>query len=345
MLAKTHVVMPRCVVVSALPETAVPPIISRSLNWLLPVVVLGFALVIACVFLLRKGSEAGGFADPAAAKRERPAASVSVPKDFREEQALRRALLEWVEKDGLEALARIDVSWPAPLRNRLRRDMLEHHGIQAPLESLDWLARHPKIDGAGPLGVELTASLHSRAGEQAGSLEPWQTAFERLDRIASHGTVREHLAYLQSALTAMRSEGVAPFTAGEIRAMRLRPATKAVALASLGDLGGGLELLQPAGPDYPVAHLAAREWLTLGMVPLSLTETANRLLSFAEPGEEGPAQVVRTLRHPHLDRSLALWLRSHPAGPARDAMMEEIVADISLHDPSFARALLQESPP
>jgi hypothetical protein len=256
-------------------------------------------------------------------------------------QALRRELLAEVETHGLAALAKIDPTWPDSLRRSLRRQMLEHHGIHHPLESLDWLAEHPRVEGSGPLGVELSFSLHSRAGHQAGSSEPWQTAFQRLDRIATHGTQREHLAYLQSSLVAMRSAALLPFTAKEIHSMRLNPQTKAVALASLGDLRGGLDLLQPGGPDYAAAHLATREWLIFGRLPASFTETANRLLALAPPGQEGAAEVARSLRHPNLDRNIALWLRDQSAGPARDEVLGEIASDISISDPSFAKAILQ----
>ncbi len=136
----------------------------------------------------------------------------------------------------------------------------------------------------------------------------------------------------------MRSAGELPFTAKEIHSKQMRPEVKAVALASLGDLRGGLDLLRP---DYAAAHLATREWLTLGRLPISFSETANRLLAFAPPGEAGPAEVARSLRHPSLDRALALWLRSQPVGAPRDELLNEIAADISISDPSFARALLQ----
>jgi hypothetical protein len=52
-------------------------------------------------------------------------------------------------------------------------------------------------------------------------------------------------------------------------------------------------------------------------------------------------QVAQTLRHPSLDRAIAVWLRSHPAGPGRDEILNEIAAEIALSDPSFASALLQ----
>lgn len=262
------------------------------------------------------------------------------------EQALeiRRKLLTEVESKGLATLDMIDESWPETLRRSLRRDILEHHGMQHPLESLEWLAQHPKIEGSGPLGVELSFSLHARAGGEAGKAESWQQALGRLDRIATHGTAREHLAYLQTALAAMRTSALLPFSAKEINAMKLRPDAKAVALASLGDLRSGLDLLRPGGVDYPAAHLATREWLTMGKAPLSLSETANRLLTYTAAGELGPAEVARTLRHPNLDRSLALWLKSQAASTARDETLREIAADIALSDPSFAQALIKYSP-
>jgi hypothetical protein len=191
------------------------------------------------------------------------------------------------------------------------------------------------------LGVELSSSLHSRAGQQAGSSEPWQTALGRLDLIVAHGTQREHLAYLQSSLAAMRSAALLPFSAKEIHSMKLSPSTKAVALASLGDLRSGLDLLKPGGADYPAAHLATREWLTRGRMPLSFSETVNRLVALAPLGAEGPAEVARSLRHPSLDRDIALWLRTQPAGPTRDEVLVEIASDISISDPSFAKAILQ----
>ena len=74
-----------------------------------------------------------------------------------EAQALRRELLAEVETKGLAALSRIDATWPDSLRKSLRRQMLEHHGIHHPLESLDWLVKNPRIEGSEPLGVELTS--------------------------------------------------------------------------------------------------------------------------------------------------------------------------------------------
>lgn len=277
-----------------------------------------------------------------AAMEESVPAKRVVALDREQVLEIRRKLLAAVESKGLAALEMIDESWPETLRRSLRRDMLEHYGTKHPLESLEWLAQHPKIEGSGPLGVELSFSLHARAGGEAGKAEPWQEALGRLDRIATHGTSREHFAYLQSALASMRTKALLPFSAKEINAMKLRSDVKAVALAGLGDLRSGLDLLQPGGADYPAANLATQQWLTLGKMPLSFTETANRLLNLAPPGEQGAVEVARSLRHPHLDRNIALWLRDQPAGAARDEVLHEIAADISRSDPSFAKAILQK---
>jgi len=316
----------------------------ESIRWPVPAGLLAMALLLFAAVHWRQSTQDAALSSTTH-RQERAAGTGPAPPTQEEAQAIRRQLLAGVETQGLAALSMIDQSWPDSLRRSLRRGILEHHGIQHPLESLDWLARHPRIEGSGPLGVELSSSLHARAGQQAGAAEPWQTAFERFDRIAGHGTQREHLAYLQSALAAMRSAALVPFTAKEIHSMRLRPEVKAVALASLGDLPSGLDFLQPGGGDYSAAHLATREWLTLGRTPVSLTEMANRLLAYAPPGEEGAAEVARSLRHPSLDRNLALWLRSQPTGSARDEVLGEIAADISISDPSFARALLQTPSP
>ena len=308
--------------------------------WTLPAGILTLAVIAFVAAPWQRSTESADKA-PADVRTKTAARATKAPPTPEEARDLRRELLAEVEANGLAALSLIDESWPDSLRRSLRQAMLEHHGIEHPLESLDWLAKHPRIEGSGPLGVELSHSLHARAGNEAGKSEPWQTAFERLDKIASHGTSREHLAYLQSALVAMRSAAVLPFTAKEIHSMRLSPQIKAVALASLGDLRGGLEFLQPGGTDYPAAHLAAREWITLGRLPLSFTETANQLLALAPPGEGAAAEVARSLRHPSLDRTIALWLRSQAADAARDQTLHEIAAEIAHSDPSFASALLR----
>lgn len=312
----------------------------RTLTWKLPAGLIAMAVLVFAVVHWRKSTE---IADSSATTpRPEAAPSAGAPPPTREEeQIIRRELLAEVETHGLAALSKIDATWPGSFRRSLRRQLLEHHGIHHPLESLDWLAEHPRIEGSEPLGVELSSSLHARAGYQAGKTEPWQAAFQRLDRIAAHGTPREHLAYLQSSLAAMRSAALLPFTAKEIHSMKLLPTTKAVALAGLGDLRSGLDLLKPGGVDYPAAHLATREWLTLGKLPLSFTETANRLLTYAPPSERGAVEVARSLRHPSLDRNIALWLRDQPTSSARDEGLAEIAADISISDPSFAQAILQ----
>lgn len=310
----------------------------RTLSRPLPA---GFLVLVALLFVVLHWNNSANHGNSAAPSPEISPSINRKPLDPEQAREVRRALLAEVETHGLATLDKIDESWPDSLRRSLRRDLLEHHGIRHPLESLEYLAKHPRIEGSGPLGVELSSSLHSRAGVQAGTTEPWQTAFARLDRIATHGTPREHLAYLQSALASMRSAALLPFTAKDIHSTQLPPQVKAVALASLGDLRGGLDFLQPGGTDYPAAHLATREWLTLGKLPASFSETANRLLALAPPGEKGAAEVARSLRHPSLDRNIALWLRDQSAGTARDEVLDEIASDISISDPSFAKAILR----
>lgn len=321
-------------------DTSAPAVSQRWLT--LPRMGTFVALVAAGVVVTRWQNPAKNGESHAAAMQENIPAKRVEALDREKALEIRRKLMAALESKGLAALEMIDESWPETLRRSLRRDMLEHHGMKHPLESLEWLAKHPKIEGSGPLGVELSFSLHARAGVEASKAESWQEALGRLDRIATHGTSREHFAYLQTALTSMRTKTLLPFSAKEIQAMKLRPDVKAVALAGLGDLRSGLDLLQPGGADYPAAHLATQQWLTLGKMPLSFTETANRLLSLAPQVERGAAEVARSLRHPHLDRNIALWLRDQPAGSSRDEVLNEIAADISRSDPSFAKAILQK---
>jgi len=259
----------------------------------------------------------------------------------REAQRLRNAL----QSQGLAALDLITAEMPGTFRNQIRQELLETHGRSRPLEVLDWLAAHPSIPGSGPWGVELTASLHTRAGASAGSTEDWSTALTRLAKISTHGTQREHMAYAAACLDALAPHASPPFTADSLLALDLPPAVSAPALASLGEVRRALDLLPPTPDNLEAAQLSVRRWLSLGLSHPPTEEICTRLLAFTNRDDAATATVARTLRHPLRDTSIATWLISCPPGPNRDQILREIATEIAHFDPTLADTYLHELNP